>query len=258
MKKGSTQPKPAKSAECPAWMMTFGDCMSLLVCFFVMLIAFSNMEEQQLATMLGAMRGALGGINQIGQLVQHTNIEADGLTTIAGDAEEIRFLSEEEVSHLLPQMISELRLSIRDDPTAWPDRLLIRMIEDGLAIIIQTQDLFHNGSAEWNIHDDSLWQGIAHLLRGRSNTIRVMATLNSNTTVESDEIRTVWGIGLERAQNVAAALQLATRSKDSRFGVGVQVSEEATTEALEITILGDIQPTTEQDLTKEWLLEAWR
>ena len=258
MKKGSTQPKPAKAAECPAWMMTFGDCMSLLVCFFVMLIAFSNMEEQQLAAMLGAMRGALGGVNQVGQLVQHREIEADGLTTIQGDAEEIRFLPEDEVSHLLPQMISELRLSMRDEPTAWPDRLLIRVIEDGLAIIIQTQDLFHNGTAEWSVDDQSLWQGIAQLLRGRNNAIRVMAILHSNTTVESDQIRTVWGLGLERAQKVAAALQQATRSNENRFGVGVQVSTEETAESLEITILGDAPPPTEQDITQEWLLEAWR
>ena len=258
MKKKSGQPKPAKQAECPAWMMTFGDCMSLLVCFFVMLIAFSNMEEQQLAAMLGAMRGALGGVDQVGTLVQQHQIEADGLTTITGDAEKIQFLSEDEISHLLPQMIAELRLSQRDDPTAWPDRLLIRLIEDGLAIIIETEELFKNGSAEWVLKDQSLWQGIAQLLRHHDNPIRIMAVLNSDTTIESEQIRTVWELGLKRAEKAATALQRATRSPDSRFGIGMQISAEEPSDSLEITILGDPSPTATENITQEWLLEAWR
>ena len=48
------------SSGCPLWMMTFGDCMSLLVTFFVMLIAFTNTETDRLLDMLGGMRCALG------------------------------------------------------------------------------------------------------------------------------------------------------------------------------------------------------
>ena len=37
-------PLPAKKPPigCPGWMMTFGDCMSLLVTFFVMLMSASE------------------------------------------------------------------------------------------------------------------------------------------------------------------------------------------------------------------------
>jgi chemotaxis protein MotB len=258
MKKNKASMKPAKQAECPAWMMTFGDCMSLLVCFFVMLIAFSNMEEEQLAAMLGAMRGALGGVQQIGEPIQQRQIEADGLTRVEGDAEELRLLSEEEISHLLPQMIAELRLSLQDEPTAWPDRLLIRMMEEGLSIVIQTRDLFVNGTSEWQNESDALWKGIGGLLQGRTNAIRIMAVLNQNTTIEGDQIRSVWGLGLLRAEKVANALHVATRSPESRFGVGVQVSATAQADALEITILGDAPPAREEQLKQNWLLEAWR
>ena len=260
MSKKSTAIKPPKQAECPAWMMTFGDSMSLLVCFFVMLIAFSNMEEQQLAEMMGAMRGALGGVMQIklDALPTQQQVEADGLTRIEGDAERIRFLAEPEVSNLLPQMIAELRLSLIEDPTPWPDRLLIRFLEDGLAIIIQTQDLFYNGSSEWRIEDQSLWQGIASLLRGRDNKIRVMSILSSDATIESDEVRTVWELGLTRGHKVAQALETAMDSPANRFGVGVQVRADAESEILEITILGDAPAAAGRDNQQEWLLEAWR
>ena len=58
----SKRPPPAKKAAagCPGWMMTFGDCMSLLVTFFVMLIAFSTLEEARLAAMIGVLQGAFG------------------------------------------------------------------------------------------------------------------------------------------------------------------------------------------------------
>ena len=53
----SAKPLPAKKPPigCPGWMMTFGDCMSLLVTFFVMMIAFSSMEEERLAAMIGVL-----------------------------------------------------------------------------------------------------------------------------------------------------------------------------------------------------------
>ena len=58
---------PAKRppAGCPGWMMTFGDCMSLLVTFFVMMIAFSSMEEAKLAAMIGILRGAFGIVRRL-------------------------------------------------------------------------------------------------------------------------------------------------------------------------------------------------
>lgn len=38
------------------WMVTFSDCMTLLLCFFVMLLTFSAFEENELARFFGAMK----------------------------------------------------------------------------------------------------------------------------------------------------------------------------------------------------------
>lgn len=259
MSNKKTDVEPAKQAECPAWMMTFGDCMSLLVCFFVMLIAFSNMEEDQLAAMMGAMRGALGGIAQIGEPLQRENhrIEADGLTTVPGESETLQFLTKEEMSDLLPQMISELRLSLRETPTEWPDRLLIRMIDEGLAIVVQTKAIFQNGTAKFIAEDDPLWNGIGGLMYGRSNPIRVVAIVPANTEIITERVRSAWGLGLERAEAVAQKIEDEMKSTSSQVGVGVQIKQGEATESVEITILGS-SPPTEQMQQNEWLLEAWR
>jgi len=51
--------KPAP-AGAPAWMVTFADLMSLLVCFFVLIISFSIQDEQKLQVVAGSVRDAFG------------------------------------------------------------------------------------------------------------------------------------------------------------------------------------------------------
>ncbi len=44
----------------PAWVVTYGDMMSLLLCFFVMLLAFSTMEAERFKVVSGYIRDAFG------------------------------------------------------------------------------------------------------------------------------------------------------------------------------------------------------
>jgi chemotaxis protein MotB len=49
---------PPKGA--PAWVMTFADLMSLLMCFFVLLLSFSEMDVQKFKQIAGSMEKAFG------------------------------------------------------------------------------------------------------------------------------------------------------------------------------------------------------
>ncbi len=53
-------PPKRKKAEltCPEWMMTMRDAMSLLLCFFVLLLTISTMEEAKLMDVSGVLQGA--------------------------------------------------------------------------------------------------------------------------------------------------------------------------------------------------------
>ncbi len=44
----------------PAWVMTFADLMSLLMCFFVLLLSFSEMDVQKFKQIAGSMKMAFG------------------------------------------------------------------------------------------------------------------------------------------------------------------------------------------------------
>lgn len=48
------------SAGAPAWMATFADLATLLMCFFVLLLSFSEMDVQKYKLIMGSMREAFG------------------------------------------------------------------------------------------------------------------------------------------------------------------------------------------------------
>ena len=56
--------KMIKDDECPeglpGWLATFGDLMSLLLTFFVLLLSFATMEVVEFQQAMGALQGALG------------------------------------------------------------------------------------------------------------------------------------------------------------------------------------------------------
>ncbi len=60
------------------WFVTFADLMGLMMSFFVMLVAFSNQDQQKLKIVAGSMREAFGVQTE----ARYTAIiETDGLPT---------------------------------------------------------------------------------------------------------------------------------------------------------------------------------
>lgn len=52
--------KPPPEAGAPLWMCTYGDLMSLLLCFFVMLFAISNIVDAKWVALIQTMEGKKG------------------------------------------------------------------------------------------------------------------------------------------------------------------------------------------------------
>jgi chemotaxis protein MotB len=51
---------PEEDKGAPRWVVTFGDLMSLLLCFFVLLLSFSEMDRQKYKMVAGSMAQAFG------------------------------------------------------------------------------------------------------------------------------------------------------------------------------------------------------
>jgi len=50
----------SKGGGAPGWMVTYGDLMSLLLTFFVLIVSFSSIEMAEFQKALGSLKGALG------------------------------------------------------------------------------------------------------------------------------------------------------------------------------------------------------
>lgn len=73
-------PDPPPGA--PAWMTTYGDMVTLLLTFFVLLYSFSVIDKQKYVALANSLKGALGG--NVGVLNQGTSVEPSGeLTSVA-------------------------------------------------------------------------------------------------------------------------------------------------------------------------------
>lgn len=53
-------PQEEAAAGVPAWVMTFADLMTLLMCFFVLMLSFSEMDAQRFKLLSGSMKDAFG------------------------------------------------------------------------------------------------------------------------------------------------------------------------------------------------------
>ena len=58
-------PQQEEEGGLPAWLATFADLMSLLMCFFVLLLSFSEMDAQKFKKLAGSMAQAFGVQNRL-------------------------------------------------------------------------------------------------------------------------------------------------------------------------------------------------
>ena len=148
-------------AGAPAWLATFADLMSLLMCFFVLLLSFSEIDLQKYKQVAGSMKFAFG--------VQR-EIEADRIPM----AESV-VMKDFRPGRPEPTVLETVRQQTRDenrtvprDPPILPvdelrelvaaveerlaeeiaaDALELGIKEDGIMIRVRERDAFPSGSA---------------------------------------------------------------------------------------------------------------
>jgi chemotaxis protein MotB len=54
----------------PGWVVTYGDMMSLLLTFFVLLLSFSSVSEEEFQKAMSSLRGALGVLKSDSSLIE--------------------------------------------------------------------------------------------------------------------------------------------------------------------------------------------
>lgn len=147
-------------AGAPAWLATFADLMSLLMCFFVLLLSFSEMDLLKYKQVAGSMKLAFGvqrqvksdtiprGTSVIKQEFSPGKPDPTVMNVVKQNTEddsspEVRIDTsiQDSVKELMELVQSSLEEEIENDV------LEVLMYEDGVMIRVRESDAFPSGSA---------------------------------------------------------------------------------------------------------------
>ena len=209
--------KPApEEPGCPLWVVTFGDAMSLLVTFFVMLVSFADFEEHALQNMMGALSGGLRAV----PMPMASAINRVDHTVKEDDPEHPPELVDGEVAVESGQGVI-LEQSVENNLQSHMPNYYIQLLDNGVSLIVNHQQVFKTGTATLIDGTDEPWQIAAGLIRAVNNEVRISVILPRNTVVFEEGCSTAWGLGIEQA--VVAQHQLLELSGEPAAQVGTCV-----------------------------------
>jgi Flagellar motor protein len=225
----------------PEWLVTFADLMSLLVCFFVLIISFSVQDQKKMEIVAGSMREAFGAtterrlagmieidgipsreyMRQVTQIPDTTEeeIEEEVKNRRGRNAKESNDATAESNDLANSRAFALAATSLRQ---AWQDmpeiaeiskQVLMEVTEEGLDIQLIDQDgrsMFAEGSAIPYETTRRLLETMAPVLRRLPNRVQITGHTSAGRP-DAPPDRSTWDLSSGRAA--------ATRAILAEFGV---------------------------------------
>lgn len=206
-----------KCPECqkclPAWLAAFGDLMSLLLCFFVLLLSMSTMDAKKVSEAIGSLSGALsvleGGVKtevSKRRIQQATPIESTDETT-------------ETVNRIASAVIEANEMIKKGSGEA----ITVQEAEEGFVIRLPASLLFKPGSATIENEDALLFlKRIALIIANLPNDLEVSVQGHSDNVPPSAQsmFKDNWELSTARAISVLQELLKANISPDRMHAAG--------------------------------------
>ncbi len=229
--------KAAGGSEIPEWLVTFADLMSILVCFFVLIISFSIQDELKLQVVAGSLKDAFGVIKveqRAGIIEREGNAQRDYVKTMTLDDEvtQTEFQeqqhddrtkqgpeanthdierSEVEKPRQFALATTTLRQAWQELPeiTFVADNLLIEETEEGLHIQIVDQEgraMFPEGSKYPYEVTRKAIEVMTPILKSLPNQIKVTGHVASGGIYQT-ETYGKWDLSTDRANIVRRVME---------------------------------------------------
>jgi chemotaxis protein MotB len=205
-------------AGAPAWVMTFADLMSLLMCFFVLLLSFSEMDVQKFKQVAGSMERAFGvqrqvkapdipmGTSVIAQEFSPGKVEPSLVDEVrqSTTTEDINLDTAKDVMEAEAQAQAEqLRQKLQQEI----DEGLIEVDsqEDKVIIRIKEKGSFPSGTAELHAEFLPTLERIRAQIASTPGTISI-AGHTDNVPIKTFRFRSNWELSSSRAVSVLEQL----------------------------------------------------
>ncbi len=172
----------------PAWMTTFGDMMTLLLVFFVLLYSFSVMDLDKFEGFISALQSKLGVLDG-GKTISEENRVSRGSQGEKFNPDSANFTK---VMAQLKEYIDDQNLS---------DRVKLEKTDRGLVIRLTGQILYDLGKADIKAEGREVLDKIAQSIIDLPNNI-VVEGHTDNWPIQNEEFPSNWELSTTRATNV--------------------------------------------------------
>jgi chemotaxis protein MotB len=192
-------PQEAKGA--PMWMVTFGDLMSLLLCFFVLLLSFSEMDRQKYKLVAGSLAQAFGVERQT-----KSNESPKGATMVALSFDQDLVPKFRQAEYIAMQAMEalgeELKKALEGKLKGLEDKVEIEVNGNQTIIRLQGGATFDSGQADIKPQLIPVLEEIGLRLKGNEGDI-IIAGHTDNVPIYGGPFETNLKLSIARAAEVA-------------------------------------------------------
>lgn len=219
-------PKKRKAAGAPAWMTTFADLMSLLLCFFVLLLSFSEIDIQKYRQLAGSLASAFGvqrdiavrgmpmGTSFIAQEFSPGRTDPTPINTVQQMTSPVH--PHLDTGRRIQAIVNHLRTTL--DAEIRKGFIEIETQEQKIIIRIQEKGSFPSGSAELMEVFKPTVAKIGKALQDIPGLI-VVAGHTDNIPIASERFRSNWELSSSRAVTVVHELFRSSAIPMERFRI---------------------------------------
>ena len=198
---------PAQEVKCPpagapAWMATFADLVTLLMCFFVLLFAMSTTQQETYKELVQSLRTALGA-----QAVPESGTR-EGLTMHAVPSEPP--VENQEIDELgamiekeMEDIVSEVRELVLFNKLG--GEVSVTKTEDGVVITMSDLLLFSRGGTHLSAKGRDILKKVAAVLSKLAYHVKIKGHTDSSP-ISSTMFPSNWELSSVRASTVVRLL----------------------------------------------------
>jgi len=179
----------------PAWVVTFGDLMSLLLCFFVLLLSFSEMDRKKYKLVSGSMKNAFGVQRKVPVFDS-----PKGNKMIAREFDQAVIINQIEEKIAKP-IVVEVQKNFKE----WEDLIQVEIEENKVTIRLLGETTFDTGKAEIRQKMKPLLLKIGSVLDDSKGDI-IVAGHTDNVPLRGGRFKSNLGLSLARSATVAEFL----------------------------------------------------
>ncbi len=179
----------------PRWVTTFGDLMSLLLCFFVLLLSFSEMDQKKYKVVAGSMERAFGV-----QRIRPVHESPKGSKMIAMDFDQAALSVQ-----IKEQIIKQLHQDFEDIYEMIDEDIEIEAGKHEVTIRLMGESTFDSGKAEIKKELEPLIKEVGSILGETSGDI-VVSGHTDDVPVRGGPYKSNLKLSIARAASVAEFL----------------------------------------------------